>query len=137
MEQKDYMLREIEKIGKIISAIRRKLFGGNDNPEIITEQEKTELNVMLLEEINFDLEKFLNLDFDESIEYLNSFEGFNTENIESLAELISQIAFADKSEQSKKNLGKALQLYELVILQSKTFSFDREMKIQMIKNSLV
>ncbi|MDD3687188.1 MAG: hypothetical protein PHE56_10530 [Bacteroidales bacterium] len=136
MEQKDYMLREIEKIGKIISAIRRKLFGGDDNPEIITEQERTELSEMLLEEINFDLDKFFNLNFDESIEYLNSFEGFNTENIESLAELISEIGFADNSEQAKKILEKSLQLYELVILQSKTFSFDREMKIQMIKDAL-
>lgn len=136
MEQKDYMLREIEKLGKMLSAVRHKLFGGKESSSIITEPERIELNEMLLEEINFDLEKFLNLSFDESIEYLNSFEGFNTENIESLAELISQIAFADKSEQSKKNLGKALQLYELVILQSKTFSFDREMKIQIIKDAL-
>jgi hypothetical protein len=136
MEQKDYMLREIEKVGKMLSAVRHKLFGGKESLAIISEAERIELNEMLLEEINFDLEKFLNLNLDESIEYLNSFEGFNTENIESLAELISQIGFADRTEQSKKILGKALQLYELVILQSKTFSFDREMKIQMIKNAL-
>jgi len=30
MEQRDYILREIEKIGLILTAIRRKLFGGRD-----------------------------------------------------------------------------------------------------------
>ncbi len=136
MEQKDYILREIEKISKIISSIRQKLFGGKDNLAIITEQERNDLNGMLLKEINFDFEKFLELNPEASGEYLSTFEGFSIENIESLAELISQIGFIDKSEQSKKYLEKSLQLYELAILKSKTYSFDREMKIQMIKQTL-
>jgi histidyl-tRNA synthetase len=136
MEQKDYILREIEKISKIISSIREKLFGSKNNLAIITEQEINNLNEMLLEEINFDFEKFLKLNSEASGEYLKKFEGFSIENIESLAELISQIGFIDKSEQSKKYLKKSLQLYELAILKSKTYSFDREMKMQMIKNAL-
>jgi hypothetical protein len=136
MEQKDYILREIEKISKIISSIRQKLFWGKDNLAIITEQERNDLNGMLLKEINFDFEKFLELNPEASGEYLSNFEGFSIENIESLAELLSQIGFIDKSEQSEKYLEKSLQLYELAILKSKTYSFDREMKIQMIKNAL-
>jgi len=89
-----------------------------------------------LKEINFDLDKFLKLNSDDSNEYLSKFVGFNIENIEFLAELISQIGFNDKSEQSKKYLEKSLQLYELIIFKSKTYSFDREMKIQIIKNAL-
>ncbi|HNQ67321.1 MAG TPA: hypothetical protein PKN32_03000 [Bacteroidales bacterium] len=134
MEQKDYILREIEKIGQIISSIRQKLFGGQENTSIIAE--KDDVNEMLLKEINFDLDKFLKLNSDDSNEYLSKFVGFNIENIEFLAELISQIGFNDKSEQSKKYLEKSLQLYELIIFKSKTYSFDREMKIQIIKNAL-
>jgi hypothetical protein len=40
MEQKDYLLREIEKIGNIMSAIRQKLFAGRkDNLSISIQQQ--------------------------------------------------------------------------------------------------
>lgn len=133
MEQKDYILREIEKIGRIISAIREKLFLRKDNVAIITVKEINDLNGMLLKQIDFDLEKFLQLDYEELNEYLNSFEGFNIENIEELADLISLLGFTNKS---IKFLSKSLQLYELINLKSKTFSFERERKIQKINNFL-
>ncbi len=31
MEQKDFLLQEIERMGQVLSAIRQKLFGGNNN----------------------------------------------------------------------------------------------------------
>jgi len=136
MEHKDYILREIEKIGQIIISIQKRLFGGKDNSEIITKKEINDLNGVLLKEINFDLEKLLKLNSEASNEYISNFEGFSIENIEFLAELISQIGFNDNSEKSKKYLEKSLQLYEITILKSKTYSFDREMKMQKIKNAL-
>jgi len=39
MEQRDYLLREIEKTGAIIIAIHRKLFGRTDEPVIKTENQ--------------------------------------------------------------------------------------------------
>ena len=39
MEQRDYLLREIEKTGAIIMAIRRKLFGRTDEPTISVENQ--------------------------------------------------------------------------------------------------
>jgi hypothetical protein len=136
MEQKDYILREIEKIGQIISYIRQKLFGGKDNLPIFTESKKIELNGLLLKEINFDLEKFLKLNHEEAYKYLGHFGGFSIENIENFAELFFQIGFSEKTEESKIYIEKSLQLYELTILKSKTYSFDREMRIQKIKSAL-
>lgn len=136
MEQKDYILREIEKIGQIISYIRQKLFGGKDNLPIFTESKKIDLNGLLLKEINFDLEKFLKLNSDEAYDYIGQFEGFSIENIEFFAELFFQIGYSDKTEESKIYIEKSLQLYELTILKSKTFSFDRELKMQKIKSAL-
>lgn len=46
---------------------------------------------MLLKEMDFDLEIFLHLDSEASNEYLNDFEGFNIENTEFLAELMTQV----------------------------------------------
>ena len=136
MEQKDYILREIEKIGMIISAIRQKLFGGQDRLAISLENHVDDAKGMLLNELNFDLDTFFLLDNEESNKYLIDFEGFNVENIERLAECISQIGFSNKSDRSKKYLEKALQLYELSNLKSKTYSFERERNILTIKNAL-
>jgi hypothetical protein len=136
MEQKDYILREIEKIGKIIIAIQQKLFSGEGSSSASIENETIALKAKLLKEVDFDLEKFLQFDSEASNDYLNCFKGFSIENIEILAGFLSQIGFSEKTDQSKKYLEKSLQLYEIINLRSKTFSFDSVTKIQAIKNAL-
>ncbi|MBT3210127.1 MAG: hypothetical protein HN704_07390 [Bacteroidetes bacterium] len=136
MEQRDYILREIEKIELILRAIRQNILGGQDRLAINIEKQVDDAKGMLLNELNFDIDKFLLLNIEESNEYLSNFEGFNIDNIEQLSECISQIGFSNKSELSKKYLEKALQLYELINLKSKTYSFERERNIMKIKNAL-
>lgn len=136
MEQKDYLLREIEKIGLIIRAIRQRLFGGKDSLAINLNQQLEVEKGMLFRELNFDLDEFLQLDTEETSNYLNKYEGFNVENIECLAEFISQIGLNEKFDQSIISLEKSLQLYELVNRKSKTYSTEREKKITTIKNAL-
>ena len=125
MEQKDYLLREIEKIGLLISAIRQKLFGGKENLATTLQSQIEAAKGMLLNETNFDLDKFLSLNIEDSNEYICSFKGFSIENIEFLAEYISQIGLSDESGKFRKYLEKALQLYELCNLKSKTYSFEQ------------
>ncbi|MCF8370528.1 MAG: hypothetical protein K9H64_02825 [Bacteroidales bacterium] len=136
MEQKDYLLREIEKIGLILSAIRQEIMGGHDRLAIHIEKQVDDTKGMLLNELNFDLDNFLLLDKEGSNTYLSNFEGFKAENMERLAEYIAQIGFSNNSDASKKYLEKALQLYELSILKDKTYSFERERNIVKIKNAL-
>ena len=136
MEQKDYLLREIEKIGVIINAIRKFIFGGNGNLTVTLENHVENAKGMLLNELNFDFDAFLLLSEKESNEYIANFTGFSVENVELLAECVSEIGFNDKSDNSKKYLEKALQLYNLCNLKSATYSYDRETKISAIKNML-
>lgn len=136
MEQKDYLLREIEKIGLIIRAIRQRLFGGKDSFAINIEQQVETEKGMLIRDLNFDLDKFLLLNEEETDIYLNKFEGFNVENIEYLAEVISKIGLSEKFDKSVIYLEKALLLYELVNRKSKTYSEEREKKIITIKKAL-
>lgn len=136
MEQKDYLLREIEKIGLVLAAIWQKLFGGKENPAIAFTQQIGEAKGMLFNEINFDLDHFLTLNKEESNEYINSFKGFTIENIESLAKLIAQIGFSDISENGKEYLEKALQLYEFCNTNDKTYSLERETKVKVIKENI-
>ena len=136
MVQRDYILREIERIGTIISAIRHKLFGSKENLSLTLETQVENAKEMLLSETNFDLDKFLELNIEKSNEYISSFEGFSVENIELLAECLSQIGFNDKCDSSRKYLEKALQLYEICNLKSKTYSFERATNVQAIKDAL-
>lgn len=136
MEQKDYLLREIEKIGLIIRAIRQRLFGGKDSMAINIGQQVEAEKGMLFKELNFDLDKFLLLGVEETNIYLNKFEGFNVENIEFLTEVIAQIGFSEDFEKSEIYLEKALRLYELVNRKSKTYSTERQKKIVTIKDAL-
>jgi hypothetical protein len=133
MEQKDYLLREIEKIGRMIAAVRQKIFGGNEPLAITLDQQIKETKDMLLNNAHFDLDKFMTLNSNETEKYLNDIKGFNVENIELLARLIAQIGFSENSEKARKYLEKALQLYELCNLKDKTYSLERNTEITAIK----
>lgn len=132
MEQKDYLMREVEKIGLIMSAIGQKIFGGKGNIAITLEKQIKDAKDILLNEANFDLDKFLNSTIQDSNKYISSFIGFNNDNIELLANYLFQIGLSDESDNSKKYLEKALQLFELCNFQDKIYSFERESNIKTI-----
>jgi hypothetical protein len=136
MVQRDYILREIEKIGTIINAFRQKIFGGSGNLAITLENQIENSKEMLINEMNFDFDKFLALNTEALNEYISGFEGFNVENIELLADCLSQRGFDDNCDNSKMYLEKSLQLFELYNLKSKSYSFEREENIRKIKNVL-
>ena len=137
MIEKDYILREIVKFGTIINAFRQKIFGRSGNATITFDNQIDNSKGMLLDEMNFDLDKFLALNNAEAInEYISGFDGFNIENIELLAASLSQIGFDDNCSDSRLYLEKALQLYELCTLKSKTYSFEREANIRALKDVL-
>ena len=136
MEQKDYILREIEKIRQIISAIRQKLLKDNQNLAIGIETQKVNINELFLNELNIELEEFLRLNIEDSKKYLLDIKGFSVENIEMLADCISEIGFNNKMKKKNEYLEKALQLYELCGLESKTYSIEREKNKMKIKNAL-
>ena len=136
MEQKDYLMREVEKIGMIISAIGQKIFGGKGNTAITLEEQIKDAKDMLFNGADFDIDKFLNSTIQDSNKYISGFIGFNNDNIELLANYLFQIGLSNKSGNSKKYLEKALQLFELCNLQDKTYSLKREENIKTIKNAL-
>lgn len=136
MEQRDYLLREIEKLGIVIRAIQQKIFGGSRPPAITPERQEAEAREMLLNEINFDLDRLMQMDQAESEKYVNGFKGFSIENIEALAAFISKIGFSKQSEPSRLYLEKALQLFEICNIKSKTFSLERENHISALSSAL-
>lgn len=140
MEQRDYLVKEIEKIGVILGTVLqpalRLLLGGDGNAAITLEHQMEDAKGKLLNEVNFDLDKFLDLSTEDSNEYILSFAGFSLENIGILAECLSETGFSNQCDNPKKYLEKALQLYNLCNLKSKTYSLEKETKINAIRNVL-
>lgn len=131
MERRDYLLREIEKIGVLLRALRQKLFGGEkENFSVAPEWQIANLKEMLLSDTNLDLDKLLSLDQKKTQAYLSELPGFNVSNIELLAETLAEIGF---EHQSTPFLAKALQLFEICNLLDKTWSPERESNIMKIK----
>lgn len=136
MERRDYLLTEIEKIGQLLTAIKQKLFGGKENLALRVNQPIEETKELLFDELNFDVDAFLALNSDESIRYLDRFKGFDAANIDGLAHLFSTLGFEEDSARSKEYLEKALQLYTISNLKSRTYSMEREMHILNLKKAL-
>jgi hypothetical protein len=136
MEQEDYILREIEKIGIILRYIREKLFPGKGIVSTSTSEQLHGMKEIVLTETGLDIDKFLSLNVEDSNEYINSIKGYNSVNIELLAGCISQICLQDSTAASKKHLEMALQLYELSNRKNQTYSLERENAIMSIKNAL-
>jgi len=136
MEQRDYLLREIEKVGAIIRAIRQKLFGGTDEPALSVGNQAEALKEMMLSETFIDLDEILAMGVEETDEYLAGLKGFNVENIELLARTLADIGMTSGPAVSYPLLEKALQLYGICNLRDRTFSFEREAAISQLKEAL-
>ena len=137
MEQKDYLLREIEKIGLLLKAILNKLSGYKEKMEMLPEKYQEDTRELLSKEMGFYLDKFLMLDEPGAKEYINQFMELNTENLELLADILSETGLREKSDIQRVLFEKSLQLFEYCNLKDKTFSFDRENKIRGLKNMLL
>lgn len=141
MEQRDYILREIEKIGLILNAIRRKLFGGKAGSAFAeadaaadTESGKEMEPGIGFSELGIEMDTFLPMDTADTDKYLSQIKGMNVENIELLADCLVQMGTEEESALNNPYSIKALQLYHLCNLKSSTYSFSRERKILMIEN---
>ena len=134
MEQKDYLLREIEKIGAVLRAILNRFTGITENLAISVENRFEQTKEQLLNETGLDLDEFLKLEHSETKEFIRHFKGFNIVNLEMLAEILFLSGLKNETDSDKGLLAKALLLYELCNETDKTYTTERENKIGMIKS---
>lgn len=81
MEQRDFYLREIEKIDLLLTSIRQLLFGGRkENLAITVDAQINKTKDILLKKADFDLDLFLSLEPDKIEEYLTKRQGFDANN---------------------------------------------------------
>ncbi|MHC1776205.1 MAG: hypothetical protein AB9834_12405 [Lentimicrobium sp.] len=136
MEKKDYLLREIEKIGIVLQAILNRLTGKGGNTAIKLESSFEASIELLLSESGFDLPCFIALTESDSKDYLARFKGMNTGNLELLAEILVYMGTIERADKKSEFLKKAIMLYELCESLDKTYSIERESKIKEINSFL-
>ncbi|MBU8893821.1 MAG: hypothetical protein KOO66_13660 [Bacteroidales bacterium] len=131
MERKDYILREIEKISTLLLYLTGKFVPSKS----IEENQLTEelINKELREQYGNDLEYILNIEKKDFETTFTQNTGFNDDNVELLADLLFTLG-NNQNVANKKYLNKALALYEYINHSSKTFSFERDNKINTLKS---
>ena len=129
MEQKDYLMREIEKIGLVLRAAIGKLLNTSEIQALPAENPTEKIKEMLLDETGFDMNAYLILNETDSGEYLLQFKGMNPVNCELLADIMVQFGNREQPVTNRVYFEKALQLYEFCKKTDRTYSFDRERKI--------
>lgn len=132
MEQRDYLLREIEKIGLLLRMIFNKLIGKEERYSIPVENQFAAVKGSLLHEIGFDIDLFLSLEETEVEPYISKFNGISGSNLELLADILNEMGVMADAAQRNSYWDKALMIYHLCNSLDKTFSLDRERKISEI-----
>ena len=133
MEKRDYLLREIEKIGMLLTMIINKIAGNRESYAISLEKQFETEKEILLNEIGFNLGFFLSLEKADIAPYLSKFSGIRGANIDLLADLMKEIGMLAEPAMKNEYLEKAINLYDLSTALDKTFSMEREKKIKEIK----
>ncbi len=132
MPQRDFMMREIEKIGAMLRMLIRRRFEQKDTKD--GEEEIAEIAEGLALESNVQLEELIDLKKEEFDAYFEKQTGFNADNLEMLADLLAHISeFADQ-EKSIKYKQKAIELYTYIDETEKTFSMQRMGKVQRLQD---
>ncbi|PKP52852.1 MAG: hypothetical protein CVT92_07185 [Bacteroidetes bacterium HGW-Bacteroidetes-1] len=136
MERRDYLLREIEKIGLLMRAILNHLMNKEENFALKINKKFDETTEQLLFDTGFDLKKSISMNQESFIQYISSFKGMNTGNLELLADIMFQYGTNESSYKRDNCMRKALQLYEFCNNLDKTYSFARENKVEKVLNEL-
>lgn len=136
MEQRDYLKRQIDQLGKVLGKVIADLLGlrqGNASlkgVEIVSQAFK--------DEIDLDLELLLSVETDDLIDFLITEKGFNEENLDKLAEILFMISNDMTSDNPLRNsfFKRCLVIYEYLEMTQQTYSFDRSLRLKKIKDCL-
>lgn len=131
MPQTDFLLREIEKIGAMLRRlIRRRI----EQKETLDEEQSLEQTIdELFRETGIELNEILRLEIKDFARQFNANKGFTIENIELLADFLSNIAQSNNLTNKKLYINKALEIYGYINETSRTFSMEREEKIKRLE----
>lgn len=127
MPKEDYLSKQISQLGFFLRKALEKLIKHNNDADL--SQSVSEINFKLKEELGFDLTTLEAISQEELIAFLEQNPQFNVGNLEVLADILSVF----NNENFNK---KALQIYNHINAKTATFSFERNSKIENLKQKL-
>lgn len=138
MEQRDYLMRQIEQLGQVLAKMLARLLGINQqsNASLVME----ELRQTYKNELDIDLDELVQIPDHEIIDFLLN----KDKNFESQLEIVADILFEtagnfykhDKLDEGNLLLRKSIHILEYIHSSGKTFSIDRASKIENLKSLL-
>ena len=137
MEQSDYILREIQKIGEMFLKIRKKIDGAEITNSQPFDFQLEEVKSLLKDTLGLNLDEFLLLSERDTKMYVAGHKSFNINNAELLGDFCKTMGEKTVNIKSQLYLKKALELFELCNSLDRTYSIDREYKISSLKNILI
>ena len=129
MEQRDYLMREIERMSQILAKLIGKVIGLNP---VNYEVEIKKINNVLSSEFGFELEELEGID---SSKFTEIIKNIDKSNIELLLKLLSEIIdkIIELEKDNKYNINdlckKAILIIDQIDNKTKTFSMER-MKVK-------
>lgn len=134
MEQRDYLLRQIEIMTQTLANLIRRLLGLK---EINEEEAVQATDEMLMDSLNISVAEILNTPLDNMVDLILSKESIHETNIDLFAEVLVINAKASVDLERKRRLfERALTLYKWLDKKSGTFSIERHQKMNEIENYL-
>ncbi len=139
MEERDYFKRQIDLIGKVLGKLLSDLIGKKNSGGFTGGIEIT--NQVLKEELDLDIEFLIAIPKDNIIDFLKIEKALSDENLELIAEiLIANLRNSDNKIVAIDRINlyeKCLKIYEYIEKFDKTYSFERNTKIQNIRSLLL
>ncbi len=132
MEQKDFILREIEKISVMLLGILGKA-SRNAGTEESRENFWNNARELLRKEEVLDLDYLVECSPEEFSRILSRDKGFDEKNIEMLADVLAGIYITTDREARKRVRARALDLYRYAASINKTYSFSRQEKMRKLE----
>lgn len=135
MQQRDYLMRQIEQMSQALVALIRKLLGLKTEKN----EEETEkaTNELLQDQLNTSLRELLNVQPGEIAQFIVETKGLDVSNLDLFADVLVLNAKARSNGTDKEKLFRiALELYKWTDNKSKTFSMERQSKVREIQDHL-
>lgn len=131
MYRKDFLEQQIEQLGRVLSRMLAQMLGiKHATPADLEPASRT-----LKEELNWNLEELLAISESEWIDTLMATGKFNADNLERLADLFAVLAKTD-AKNARAYLQKSLLIYRHVDAAERTFSLERQTRIDAITKKL-
>ena len=134
MEQKDYLQKQINQLGRLLGELLSNLLGLKSQGQINDGVEIT--NQVLKRELDLNIQELINIRTDNFINTLKTGKSFNNQNLDKLADILLLIADNKQGKDKQMLYEKCLTIYEYLEKVENVYSLDRQWKIERIKNVL-